>query len=109
ILLPVLALAVLSMLSRRASPPGARAGRLRGCPAAPNCVCSSAADAAHAVEPLRFTGPPAAAWERLVRAVRGMPRMTVVTADGGYLHATVTTTLFRFVDDLEFLLHEPGG
>ena len=36
--------------------------------------------------------------------LRVMPRVTVVTADDHYLHAEFTSALFRFVDDIEFVL-----
>ena len=44
---------------------------------------------------------PAAALQRLTAAVQAMPRTTVVEQDHGYLHATASSRLFGFVDDLE--------
>lgn len=80
------------------------AGRLRACPDSPNCVSSQAADAAHRVEPIGFEGDPAAALERLRRAVLSLPRARIARADRGYLHAEFTSLLFRFVDDVELLI-----
>lgn len=85
---------------------GVRDGKLTPCPASPNCVSSRGGDALHAVEPLRFTGSPQQAMERLKRVVGGMKRATVVAETGRYLHAEFTSALFRFVDDVEFLLDE---
>ena len=85
---------------------GVHDGRLSPCPASPNCVSSQETDTAHAVEPLRFTGSPLQAMERLNRVVRGMKRSKIVTAEDRYLHAEFTSALFRFVDDVEFLLDE---
>jgi len=33
-----------------------------------------------------------------------MPRTRIVKEEGGYLHAEVRSFLFRFVDDIEFLI-----
>lgn len=79
--------------------------RLPPCPDSPNCVSSQAADESHRVEPLAFQDDPAAAWERLRSAVREMPRTEIVQDDGEWMHATFTSTIFRFVDDVLFRLN----
>lgn len=101
--LPVAGLAALSALSRRAPALGRVDGRLRPCPASPNCVCSQDAGAAH-VDSLQFAGDATAAWERLRRTILAMPGSTIVEDGDGYLHATFETAVFRFIDDAEFLL-----
>lgn len=80
--------------------------KLPPCPDKPNCVCSQAPrdDAQHAIQPLRFDGDPAAAWEALRRALAAMPRITVVEDSGEYLRAEARSLVFRFVDDLECVL-----
>ena len=83
---------------------GARDGLLAVCPGSPNCVSSRAADSGHQVAPLAFTGPAEAAFERLKAAVAALPRTRIITAADGYLHAECRSALFRFVDDLEFLV-----
>jgi uncharacterized protein (DUF1499 family) len=40
--------------------------------------------------------------KRLKGAIATIPRMTIVTEAGDYLHAEATSRLFRFVDDVEF-------
>lgn len=89
-------------------PVGLVDGRLRPCPASPNCVCSQVADAEHTISPLRFTGSAAAAWERLQQIVRTLPRARVTDANDQYLRVEFTTAILRFVDDVEFLLDGPG-
>lgn len=42
--------------------------------------------------------------ERLKSIVAGMPRAKVVSSTDRYLHAEFTSALFRFVDDVEFLI-----
>ena len=85
---------------------GVQAGKLKDCPATPNCVCSQSSAPARHIEPLRFTGPAASAWAKLQRLIEGMPRATIRARDEHYLHAEFTSRIFRFVDDVEFLLEE---
>jgi uncharacterized protein (DUF1499 family) len=73
-------------------------GRLAPCGPAPNCVCSEAgADVAQGIAPLPLTGTE---WDR-VAAVVGALGGHIVQQDAHYLHATFTSRLLRFVDDLE--------
>ena len=83
----------------------ATAADLSPCPASPNCVSSRAAEGdSHYIAPLPISGAPAAALVRLKQALQQEPRTTVIREEGGYLHAEVRSFLFRFVDDVEFLL-----
>jgi uncharacterized protein (DUF1499 family) len=102
--LPVVFLAMLSFFSRKPDNLGVVNGRLADCPAIPNCVCTQCSDPEHHMEPLSFTGSPEEAMERLKVVIRGMPRSKIVTADERYMHVEVTSRLFRFVDDVEFLI-----
>lgn len=74
------------------------------CPDSPNCVSSQADDSAHYIEPLVVQGDPHADWERLRNIVATQPRTTIVEESLVYLHAEVRSLVFRFVDDLEFVL-----
>jgi uncharacterized protein (DUF1499 family) len=104
----VVTLALLSVLARRPDNLGARDGKLAPCPGSPNCVCSQAEDAAHHVEPLGFEGEPEEAFARLKEVLASWPRTRIVTATDRYVHAECRSLLFRFVDDVEFLLDGPG-
>ena len=42
--------------------------------------------------------------ERLKVVIGAMPRSKIVTADERYIHAEFSSGLFRFVDDVEFLI-----
>lgn len=97
-----------SVLAKVPTTLGVTGGRLAPCPASPNCVCSGDEDAAHSIEPLAFTDSPDDAWSRLGRVVAAYPRTRVVVDRDGYLHAECSSFLFRFVDDLEFLLDREG-
>jgi uncharacterized protein (DUF1499 family) len=57
-----------------------------------------------AIAPISFSGDAQVAWEKLVSAVKGLPRMAVVSDTGSYLYAQQTTLLLRFTDDVEFSL-----
>ncbi len=85
-----------------ATTPGLRDGRLPPCSAAPNCVTSEAgADAAHTVSPYALPdGDAGAQWDAVRAAVLALGGELIESRDD-YLHATFTSRLFRFVDDLE--------
>jgi uncharacterized protein (DUF1499 family) len=102
--LPVVVLAVLSFCARRPANLGAADGWLADCPQTPNCACSQATRADQRIRPIEFSGPAEVAWQRLNKVVTGMPDCTVVRAEDGYLHAECSSRIFRFVDDIEFLL-----
>ena len=79
-------------------------GKLTPCPGSPNCVCSQDPDPSYRLDPLTFTGAPSDALARLRTLVEKMPRTHVVTATETYLHVECRTFLFRFIDDVEFVL-----
>ena len=82
--------------SRTPPGPGLVNGKLRACPASPNCVCSEAGeDDGHRVKPLAVTDV-----SRLRSALEKMGGR-IESESGNYLHATFTSALFRFVDDVE--------
>ena len=100
---------LLSVLSKPPDTLGVQDGRLAACPSSANCVCSADEDADHAIAPLTFTDSPDEAWRRLGDVLAKHPRTRVVTNQDGYLHAECASFLFRFVDDVEFLLDREGG
>lgn len=102
-LLVVLALAGLSLMSRRVPDLGTIEGQLRACPDSPNCVSSERPDANAYVPPLRIDTDPDPAWQRVREAVKAMGG-EIQREDDGYLWATFRTPLWRFVDDLELRL-----
>ncbi|HZO83742.1 MAG TPA: DUF1499 domain-containing protein [Verrucomicrobiae bacterium] len=84
----------------------AEAGKLKDCPATPNCVCSQSSTLSRRIEPLRFAGSAGVAWAKLQRLIESMARARICTREERYLHAEFTSRVFRFVDDVEFLLEE---
>jgi uncharacterized protein (DUF1499 family) len=94
----------LSAASRRRPTLGVREGRLLPCSPLPKGVNSTASDGRHAIDPLRFDGPAEEAWDRLVRVLGARPRTRLLSSTDSYLHVECSSILFRFLDDVEFLL-----
>jgi uncharacterized protein (DUF1499 family) len=84
-------------------------GGLAPCPDSPNCVSSLDDRADHGVEPIQLAGDVATNWEMLRGAVEELPGTVVVIQDDHYLHAESTSSLMRYVDDLELLLDPATG
>jgi uncharacterized protein (DUF1499 family) len=82
----------------------AHAGRLASCPATPNCVSSQSLDPARHLPPLLVAGEPTQAMAALRQLLLEHKRTTLVMQADDYLHAEVRSAVFRFVDDVEFLL-----
>ncbi len=115
IALPLLALGALAAAahhSRGLAPDyGLEEGRLRACPARPNCVCSDrpATLDGQALEPLPLAGrDPGEAWTAFQAAVADAGGEVVLVA-GDYLAATFRTPWLGFVDDLEARLDRAAG
>jgi len=86
-------------------PIGLHDGRLYPCPNSPNCITSSSTGK-NGVEPLRYSGPRKDAHSALVSVLGNMSGARIVTAREDYVHAEFRSSLFRFVDDVEFQLPE---
>lgn len=79
---------------------------LAPCPDSPNCVSTKSKDTARAMPPLPYLKSGEESMDRLVSIVREMKRATIVSATPSYLHAEFRSALFRFVDDVEFVLDD---
>jgi uncharacterized protein (DUF1499 family) len=98
------ALAMFSVFSRKPSNLGVVDGRLADCPPSPNCVSTQAADPGHRMEPIPLTEAPDATMRQIEELIAAMPRTKIVTRRDDYLHAEFRSAIFRFVDDVEFLI-----
>jgi uncharacterized protein (DUF1499 family) len=96
------------LLSRNPTNLDAHNGRLSPCPSSPNCVCTHDTDERHRIPPLTFTGSSTEAMTRLKAVLSSWPRVRIVAERDEYLHAEFRTLLFRFVDDVEFLIDGPA-
>ena len=110
IVLFVISAVLLTVLSCASNPPKVQLfdGRLRACPKSPNCVSSESDSPSSRTEPLTFQGPPEKAWGDLKETIREMGGKIQEEHDG-YLWATFTSRLFRFVDDVEFRMVSTDG
>jgi uncharacterized protein (DUF1499 family) len=106
VLIPIVALALLSASAKRPDNLGVKDGKLAPCPDSPNCVSTQADDKEHRMEPIPLAGTTDEAIERIKAAVAREPGMEIVTEEDGYLHAEATSRVFRFVDDVEFFVDE---
>ena len=80
-------------------------GQLAQCPNSPNCVLSQGAqDEQHAVAPISYSGAPLDAKATLERVLAESPRTKIKNSTECYMHAEFTSLIFRFVDDVEFLI-----
>lgn len=79
---------------------------LADCPDMPNCQCSEASRENQQVERFPVTKEPSQSIANLARILENIEGMEVVQYDETYLHATATTQLMRYVDDIEFLLSD---
>lgn len=102
--LPILALSIMSFLSRRPDNLGLHGGKLADCPSSPNCVCTQCSNMDHHMEPIPYSSNPAKALEKIKTILTRMPRSKVIDEKDNYLHTEFTSALFRFVDDVEILV-----
>jgi len=97
-LLLTLTLALFHLVGPVPADLGLHNGALSPCPSSAHCARAdwSVAD-------------PAAALAALVPVIEATPRTEVLEQGDGYLHATATSALFGFVDDLELYADPSGG
>jgi len=87
-------------------------GKLRACPDSPNCVCSEAyaeTDASHHIPPVKLSGNNTEAPWKLLRQTIIDQGGQIIREDNSYLHAEFTSSIFRFVDDLELRMDRQNG
>lgn len=97
----------LSWRARRPEHLGVRKGRLAPCPDSPNCVSTQATDSQHRMEPIPLAADqsdPRRVLDVIEKIIERTPRAHVVTRQESYLHAEFRSRVFRFVDDVEFLV-----
>lgn len=112
-------LAMLSYFSPEAPVLGVSNGQLSECPDSPNCVSSMTTKDGHAMEPITIppntSQPPDDADGSMIKGplqnlkdviAENFPRAALIEQQGDYLRYEFRTLIFRFVDDVEFLLDE---
>lgn len=100
---------VMSLTAGRPGNLGVHEGRLADAPSSPNCVSTQTSERSHWIAPISFEGTSDAAMNTIVNVVRGMTGSTVIEQDDLYLYAEFRSPIFRFVDDVEFLIEPESG
>jgi uncharacterized protein (DUF1499 family) len=77
-------------------------GELAACPDRPNCVSSLSDDKEHFIAPLTYEGSMAEADARLLSVLEQMKGVKIVSRTDTSIHAEFTSTVFGFVDDVDF-------
>lgn len=77
---------------------------LADCPLTPNCVSSFSKDPEHQISPLQFASTPEQLIEDLKTILHETEEAHIITIGEHYIYAEFTSKVFRFVDDVEFLL-----
>ena len=77
------------------------------CPDSPNCV-SSLESGDHQVDALAGKGSREASLAALAAALDSLPRVDWQQAGDNRIEATFTSLVFRFVDDVTFVINEDG-
>jgi uncharacterized protein (DUF1499 family) len=72
------------------------------CPKTPNCVSSVDTDRRHFVQPLRFAGSAKDAQYTLLNILNELKGAQVVTFEDNIVRAEFVSSVFGFVDDVEF-------
>ena len=78
---------------------------LEGCSPLPNCVSSTTGILYNRTAQFELSMPRAEAWPIIKEVVANTPRTEIVEYNDSYIHAKCKSRLFRFVDNLELLLH----
>ncbi|MFT6895731.1 MAG: hypothetical protein ACJA13_000128 [Paraglaciecola sp.] len=81
---------------------GIENGQLKACPSTPNCVNSQAKNKEHFIEPIVITGSPLVAKSHILNILKEFKQSKVKVVEDNYIRAEFTSTVFRFVDDVEF-------
>ena len=98
----LLSIGVEGCTGARPSNLGVKDGRLAPCPSSLNCVSSQSLDREHAIEPLAYTVAAPTAHDDMKKIILGMKRAEIITDTGAYIHAEFASSIWRFVDDVEF-------
>lgn len=80
--------------------------QLLACPDKPNCVNSRDTDDEHAIAPIQFKGNQQLAHQQLIAILEASGDAKIITNNEDYIRAEFTSSIFRFVDDVEFYFPE---
>ncbi len=83
-------------------------GKFHACPHKQVCVStmSSKDDKMHYIEPIKYDGNIEDTMKKIVQVVNSLKRTKILEKTESYLHVVFSTALFRFKDDVEFLIND---
>jgi len=106
IMLVLLASVVMAIMSQKTpNDLGLQDGKLRPCPDSPNCVSSESdaqGDKEHSIEAIQGEK---ATWDKLKQVIQHHGG-EIQTDKANYVHATFSSSIFHYVDDLELRFDE---
>lgn len=83
-------------------------GKFQPCPVKQVCVSTMSPkdDEVHYIEPIKYDSSPLDTMNKIVEIIKSLKRTKTLEQTESYLHVLFTTALFRFKDDVEFLIDE---
>ena len=79
-----------------------RPDKFSPCPDSPNCVSTQSTDKACFIEPLHYAGSLADARQKLISVLENTKRVRLVKVETDTIHAEFRSSIFQFIDDVEF-------
>jgi uncharacterized protein (DUF1499 family) len=83
-------------------------GEFRSCPDKPNCISSKNSNVQNYIEPIYYKGSLNSAKIDLLLAIKSFDSARVKKELDQFIHVEFTSNIFKFIDDVEFYLIEPG-
>jgi uncharacterized protein (DUF1499 family) len=83
-------------------------GDFAPCPESPNCVSTKSSDAEHGIKSFKYLVSREKAKQSLLETVKKMSGAEVKINRDNFVHIEFTSSIFRFVDDVEFYFEEDG-
>ena len=88
---------------------GLKEQSLKACPEKPNCVSSFATSDEHKIAPLALPKPIDEAKTLLKRTISGVSNAELIGESDNYLYYEFTSSIMRYVDDVEFYFTGQNG
>ncbi|MGD9056289.1 MAG: DUF1499 domain-containing protein [Desulfobacterales bacterium] len=86
-----------------------RADKLLPCPDSPNCVSSLSDNDKHFIKPFEYSDSLENARQKLIDILENSRGVRLARIESDYLHAEFRSSIFRFVDDVEFYFPAEGS
>tara|TARA_B100000686_G_C15925850_1_gene541857 strand:+ start:39 stop:536 length:498 start_codon:yes stop_codon:yes gene_type:complete len=83
-------------------------GQFISCPERPNCVSTKNSAIENYIEPIHYNGSLNNAKNDLLLVVKKLGSAKIKRELDQFIHVEFTSNIFRFIDDVEFYLADPG-